>query len=616
MEGPGGSAAASGATQAQEAPLDERRSSGEGRSPAGSAAELQNALHDLQVRVTELETDYEQARFWNGELEASRDVLAELYDFAPVVYLSLDAQCRILAANLTAATLFGRERGSLVGKFLTGIVAPAQRALLREHVHRCLTEKIRVSDELSFSMRGRPVVTAQVTSVAIVDCDGKAIGCKTIIVDITALKWSQEKLQFLTRASACLGSLDIAASLAQIVRLAVPLFADVAIVDLVRESGELQRLESAFADEVLGNKLRATRAAFPRVHEGTALGRALRGREPLLFVDCTPRSMAAAGASEHDALLKAAGACSVIYVPMSARGDVRGLFTFAATSNSGRQLTQSDLATAADLAARAGMAMENAHLYEQAQRAIAARQDVLSFVSHDLRNPLMGITLTVESMLRTAPEDERRRSGAQLHRVRRAAQQMRRMIEDLLDMSAIEGGRLNVDVATHDAAGLLDEIAEVFGPVATAKRIELEMAPPAAPIGVACDRQRLMQVLSNLIDNAIKFTPEGGRVTVSARGADAKVVFAVQDTGSGIPSSIRPFVFEQFRQARATARQGRGLGLYIAKGLVEAHGGAIWVDSEDGVGTTFSLTMPLAPAGEMGRFGSRDDDDGGKPRRA
>src|SRR5262249_13706133 len=147
-----------------------------------------------------------------------------------------------------------------------------------------------------------------------------------------------------------------------------------------------------------------------------------------------------------------------------------------------------------------------------------------------------------------------------------------------------------------------DEISELFASLAAAKRITLEIAPPPVPIAVTCDRERLVQVLANLVDNAIKFTPEDGRITVTVRAQHGTQLFAVRDTGSGIPASILPHVFERFRQARETARQGRGLGLYIAKGLVEAMHGAIWVDSEEGVGSTFSLTLPLAPAVAMDSF--------------
>src|SRR5262249_43106582 len=153
--------------------------------------ELQHELHDLQVRVVELEEDYEQVRRSHDEMEAARDKLADLYDFAPIVYLSLDADCRIQHANLTAAALFGRAVGILVGTCWTAMVAPGQRAALRAHVLRCLSEQIRVDDELSFSVRGRPIVTAQVTSMPIIDREGRAVGCKMVIVDISPLKWSQ-----------------------------------------------------------------------------------------------------------------------------------------------------------------------------------------------------------------------------------------------------------------------------------------------------------------------------------------------------------------------------------------------------------------------------------------
>jgi signal transduction histidine kinase len=255
----------------------------------------------------------------------------------------------------------------------------------------------------------------------------------------------------------------------------------------------------------------------------------------------------------------------------------------------------SDLVTLRDLGVRAAMAIESARLYAQAQRAIAARQDVLSFVSHDLKNPLMGVMLSVETMLRAAPQHDRRRSGAQLERIMRGAQQMRRMIEDLLDVTTLESGRLKVDIGTHDLGKLLDDAVELFTARAAGRQVRLELDVPET-IQVACDRQRLVQVVSNLIDNALKFTPIGGRIAVSGRVAGDSVLCTVADSGSGIPPSVRPRVFERFVQADAGGREGRGLGLYIAKGLIEAQGGAIWVDSQEGRGTTFSFTLPLAAA--------------------
>ena len=243
---------------------------------------------------------------------------------------------------------------------------------------------------------------------------------------------------------------------------------------------------------------------------------------------------------------------------------------------------------------QAARAIDNARLYQQAQRAIAARQDVLSFVSHDLRNPLMGILLTTETLLRAPRGKERRKGWSQIERVRRAAEQMRHMINDLLDVASIDAGRLTIGAADHEIDCLFDDSLSILGPLAAAKGVALGYERPTSVLAARCDRDRVLQVLSNVIGNAIKFTPQGGSVTVSARPSDGKVLLAVRDTGPGISPSVRPHIFERFWQADETAHHGRGLGLFIAKGLVEAQGGAIWVDSPATGGATFSFTLPLA----------------------
>src|SRR3954471_442817 len=173
-------------------------------------------LHDLEVHQLELEMQNQELREAQVLLEESRARLADLYDFAPVVYVTLDPDGRIVDANLTAAAYFGIERGNLLGKFLGGIAAVPDRRALRDHLRRCIAERIRVETELSFSVRRRPLVTAQMVSVPVLDGDGAVTGCKTTLIDITALKSAQEKLQFLSQASAILASsFDYRATLAE-----------------------------------------------------------------------------------------------------------------------------------------------------------------------------------------------------------------------------------------------------------------------------------------------------------------------------------------------------------------------------------------------------------------
>ena len=380
-----------------------------------------------------------------------------------------------------------------------------------------------------------------------------------------------EEARFLADASAMLASsFDYRATLAAVARRAIPVLADACVVEIL-DAGELHRLAVVAADPAAAT---GPGAAGPGAGEITARERALQTREGVVVNS---------------------GARSTMVVPLVARDAVLGVITLIA-AESGRRYSHANLATARDLGARAAMAIDNARLFERAQQAIRSREDVLSFVSHDLRNPLMGILLTVETVLRGAPPEERRKGWKQLERIQRGALQMRRMIDDLLDVASLDAGRLTVDVGAHDVGRLFDDALAALEPQAAAKALALRFQPPGGAVVARCDADRVLQVLSNLVGNSIKFTPAGGSITVSARAAAGQVLFTVSDTGPGIAPALRPRIFERFWQAEETARKGQGLGLYIAKGLVEAQGGTISVDSADTGGTTFSFTLPIVEA--------------------
>jgi PAS domain S-box-containing protein len=233
---------------------------------------------------------------------------------------------------------------------------------------------------------------------------------------------------------------------------------------------------------------------------------------------------------------------------------------------------------------------------EQAlQRALAARDDVLRIVAHDLRNPLNTIIMQSSLLEREGPEPERRDQKPRLV-LQRSAKRMNLLIQDLLDVSAIEAGQLKVERAPTSAGDLAREAVEAQSLLAASSELELRLELEPDIPDVLCDRKRLLQVFENLMGNALKFTPKGGCITVSAAAKDGEVQFAVADTGPGIAPESVPHVFDRFWQAATRERQlGAGLGLPITKGIVEAHGGQIWLESTVGRGTTFFFTIPVAP---------------------
>ena len=230
-----------------------------------------------------------------------------------------------------------------------------------------------------------------------------------------------------------------------------------------------------------------------------------------------------------------------------------------------------------------------------ADSSLAARDEYLAVISHDLRNFLGGLALNVELLNKDAP------SGPEGDKIRnrlvasqRLVARMNRLVSDLLDIASIEAGKLALLVEQVDAKRILWETLEVFRPIALRKCIALEIDAPTSAVHFSGDHGRILQVLANLVSNAIKFTAEAGRVAVRVSGESDEIVFSVCDTGIGIAEAGLHKVFDRFHQITSD-RRGIGLGLYISKSLVQAHGGRMWVESKPTVGSTFYFAIPRLP---------------------
>ena len=227
----------------------------------------------------------------------------------------------------------------------------------------------------------------------------------------------------------------------------------------------------------------------------------------------------------------------------------------------------------------------------EAESAVRSRDDILAIVSHDLRNPLNIIGMSAKLLDSSLPEAKR---SAQLGIIQRAVGGINRLIEDLLDVTQITSGKLRVDTAPVEVAEICEDARAMFVPLLAAKNQAFECTLPSAPVAVLADRDRIGQVLSNLVGNAHKFTPEGGRIGLQVDIVDDCARFTISDTGPGLSSQDLPHVFDRFWQARRVRRGGVGLGLPITKGIIDAHGGCIWAESSAGRGTTFYFTLPLS----------------------
>jgi signal transduction histidine kinase/ActR/RegA family two-component response regulator len=303
---------------------------------------------------------------------------------------------------------------------------------------------------------------------------------------------------------------------------------------------------------------------------------------------------AARGDEERIGLVRALGVRSYMCVPLAAHGRTRGALTFA-MSESERHYDDQHLAFAKDLAHRAALAVENARAYDEVQRANRLKDEFLATLSHELRTPLNAI-LGYARMVRSGLVQAERQGNA-IDTIERNASALTQIVEDILDVSRIISGKVRVDVQPVDLPAVVQHAIDTVAPAAAAKQIRMSTVLDPRAMPVAGDPARLQQVVWNVLANAVKFTNRGGQVQVRVERVNSHVEIVVSDTGIGIAPEFLPHLFERFRQADAgTTREhgGLGLGLAIARHLVEMHGGTIQAASGGvGSGATFTVRLPV-----------------------
>ncbi|HUS29007.1 MAG TPA: ATP-binding protein [Kofleriaceae bacterium] len=230
-----------------------------------------------------------------------------------------------------------------------------------------------------------------------------------------------------------------------------------------------------------------------------------------------------------------------------------------------------------------------------ADEATRAREEILSVVSHDLRNPLGAILMCASSLLHVSADDSSGRIRTNVERIHRQAERMARYISDLVDFAGIEAGRIRLERREHQVAEIVGAASELFGPIAAERGLKLETSILPDLPAIECDSERAVQVLTNLVANALKVTPKGGAVSIGAETKDNSVVFYVRDTGPGIEQEELPNLFERHWRSKSSNYKGAGLGLSIARGIVSAHGGKIWAESQLGAGATFYFSLSQLP---------------------
>lgn len=578
--------------------LDARVENSERRAPA----ETERLLHDLQVHQVELELQNRELRDAQSALEESRNRYADLYDFAPTAYYTFDTRGCILEVNLTGATMVGRDRAHLIGLPFLPLVGLENSEAFWAHLRSCSKTAAPVVSEFAFNGPGGRSLQVQATSTPVFDREGKTVAFRTAFTDISARKSAESDAQA-ARAS----ERGLSAQLEAV---------DHAATTVIKLLASANPETEAVLHEIVERARSLTNAQFAALGLGNDVGRAF---STWAYGGMTPEQAAAIGhppnivgtlaavirdgrtirqkdLREHPAF----AGFPAHHPPMTGFLGVPVLYAnrvlghlYLTNKCDGAEFSEADERGAEMLADRVGVSLEIARLGDEARKAVRSRDALLAVVSHDLRSPLSTILFTADAIARTIPDSTAPSASKQVAVIKRAVERMRLLIEDLLTATTIEAGGFTVERSETSISDLITEALQMAEPGVAAKSLRLEHHADAKLPTVRCDRNRISQVFANLIGNAVKFTHERGVVRIEAKRVDGEVQLSVSDSGSGILPGQIDTLFTRYGRTAASDTRGVGLGLYIAKGIIDAHGGRLWVESEIGKGSTFFFTLPV-----------------------
>jgi len=525
--------------------------------------------------------------------------LSAIVDIAADAIIALDDDFRIIRFNRGAEQTFGWTEAEMLGQPLDRLLPMGTRAVHRGHVRTFAEGTLdarRMAERREIAgLRKTGEHFPAEASIARATIDGERTFMVTLR-DVSERRRFEERQRLLSTAGWVLAaSLDVDSTMATVAELPVPLLGEWSMLELLTPEGKMRRAAATHMDPMRQEQasLLASRTAYTLGSDlsTSSGGRAAHESEAQRITDMGEWLSANFSDVGDRTRVEALGASAVLLVPLRAGGRAIGVLHVVRT-RPGAAHSLDEALLADQYAGLAALALENARLYYEARQAVRERDDMLAVVSHDLRNPVNAIVLLTGAALERERDVGALMDRDEVESIRAASRQADGLIQDLQDVSRISAGRLRVEQRRMSIVEVVEEAAKLFEPVINDAGLTLGRRIDAAAPSILADRGRVLQVLSNLIGNAVRYTPREGAITLSLETSPAMVRVAVRDTGPGVAVEDIPRLFERYWQAPRLLRAGSGLGLYIVKGIIEAHGGEIGVVSEAGHGSEFWFTLP------------------------